>query len=99
MYKVKVTKCSAKLQFVKALKEVLNLGLKEAKDLTDSLIESVFVDGEWKQQSVGTLIVLNDSFTANNLETLDDGSFAISSKSWKEIVSRMIPFQFKWEYV
>ena len=48
---VMVTKCSAKLQFVKAIKEIAKVGLIEAKDFADSLCPT---DGIYHPVKIGT---------------------------------------------
>lgn len=63
---VKVTKCKAKLQFVKHIKEVTKKGLYEAKCITDSLI--TWKDGE--QISVGTLLLNESSITPEQWEEI-----------------------------
>lgn len=63
---VKVTKCEAKLQFVKHIKEVTHKNLHEVKCIADSLI--AWKDGE--QKSVGTLLLNESSITPEQWEEI-----------------------------
>lgn len=63
---VKVTNCSAKLQFVKAIKENANKSLRESKCIADRLI----MPSSNGMKSVGTLLLNESSITPEQWEAI-----------------------------